>query len=153
MQTREVVAGWLRELAAKADAAPFTLDDNGACLFEFGGRFKVGIQVAETTPVAHLYAIVATPPAEGREQFFERLLRLNAFGVETGGATFALDGPSGAVILCYNVLVDGCDALGFENAFGCFLEVAERWYNELARAEEAPPESTTPESDGTFLRV
>ena len=155
MQNHETVAGWLRELGAKTGAGAYQLDDDGACLFDFNG-LKAGLQVAETSGVVHLYAAVASPPEDdGREGFFEKLLSLNAFGVETGGASFAIHDQSGSIILWYNLPIAGADAFAFENTFGNFLEVAERWKDDLGQpgGEEADFESRNDASTSSFTRV
>lgn len=161
MHTQQTVDGWLRELAGKLGADNFSLDENGSCAFEFDGRFRVGIEAPEEAEIVHLYAVIAPVPADETERgsFCERLLKLNCFGDETGGAAFAIHEATNNVLLCFNITIDNCDAQIFENLIGNFIEVADRWHSELGAATDAfvPRDGSseeTPDIDaGNFIRV
>jgi hypothetical protein len=158
MQTQQAVNGWLRELAGKLGAENFSLDENGSCTFEFDGRFQVGIEAPEESEIVHLYAVIAAVPADETERAMlcERLLKLNLFGEETGGAAFAIHEATNNVLLCFNVTVEECDAQVFENRIGNFIEVADRWHAEFGTALTSSDGASgeTPDlSDGAFIRV
>jgi len=136
MATTALVNGWLRELAGVLNAPDLELDELGNAAFEFDGRIPIGVAAGDDSDVVHFYSKMMQVPEEEEERLdlFDRLLKLNAFGAQTGGASFAVDETEDCVFLWFNVPVAGCDAKAFENTLGNFIEVAERHHELLNTA-------------------
>lgn len=155
MHSKEIVHGWLREIDDQ-----FGLDENGSSTFEYANQLKVGIEVSDNG-TAHLYAIISSIPDDDleRAKLYERLLKLNVFGDQTDGASFAIHEATNAILLCYNVAVEHYDAQLFENTLGNFVDAASRWHAEINNTvegenTETPDDNNTLDiSSGGFMRV
>jgi len=139
MSAQEQVRNWLREIG------PLQLDENGVASLTYDETIQMVIEAPNGSPVFHLYATVSTPPGEGREAFYELLLKKNFLTLETNGATFAINERTGEIVLCYSQPADNLDAQAFKNLVGSFIETVEKWQERLGAPEDAGGEE---ESDG-----
>ena len=131
-QQTDTVNIWLKELASLAAIDDLSLNNQGVCALRFGDRVEIVFEIPEQSEVLHLYCPVCEVPTEEQASFFQRLLEWNMFGLETRGASFAIDRESNRVMLCYSIPIAGTDILEFQNTVGNFAEVCERFCNELS---------------------
>lgn len=150
MTPRDTVNGWLKELSRKS-GIDLTLDENDACALRYGENLDCMIELPDQSSVVYFSAQilnVAGLDTEQRATLYERLLQLNYYCLETGGATFALDTKAGRAILCYGQPIGTIDAPAFENLLGNFLETAEKWRSELSGVKAGKPEEEKPMEEG-----
>ena len=131
MSPREKVNHLLGELVSTANIGVSSLDENGVCAFTYGEVLEVVFELPETSSTLQIYSPILRIAKNESAALFKRLLRLNLFGVETRGATFALEDKNNFIILCYGVPVEDLDATGFLNLVSGFIETAEKWFFEL----------------------
>lgn len=131
MQEQETVQRFLGELGSRLGIR-LTLDEDGACAMTYGGGERVTAVAADGTGCVILHAPVAPLPASGREAFYERVLKLNLMGAETGGCVLGLDEGGAAIVLAHVQSLHELDARGFENLLANFVERADRTRSLLA---------------------
>ncbi|THF58094.1 CesT family type III secretion system chaperone [Pseudothauera rhizosphaerae] len=127
----DTVNAWLNELAVLAGIDGLALNPEGVCALRYGDRAEIVFELPEDSDVLHLYCPVAPVPEADQAAFYRRLLEWNMFGLETRGASFAVDRGSERAMLCYALPIEGTDVLAFQNTVGNFAEVSERFCDEL----------------------
>ncbi len=152
MNIRDQVDGWLKELSKKI-GSPLSLEENGVCVFSYGEDIECTVEVPEGSAMVYLYCPIldlSNLDEKEKERLFKRLLALNFFGFETGGAVFGLDEERNRIILWFGFYARGIDSLGFENILGNFLSFSEKWKSEIGKLgqaetleEKEPPFSST----------
>jgi hypothetical protein len=145
MTERGTVDNWLAGLAAAAGFDGLQLDERGCAALRYADDLDLMLELPEASPVLHLYAPVLELADSAGQDVFRRVLALNLFGVETQGASFALDELNDRIVLQYPLLVEATDAGQFERVLGNFIEAAQRWKRELA-APDAPAAADEPPS-------
>jgi hypothetical protein len=128
---QETVQRFLGELGSRLGIR-LTLDEDGACAMTYGGGEQVTVVAADGTGCVILHAPVAPLPASEREAFYERVLKLNLMGAETGGCVIGLDEVDAAIVLAHVQSLRELDARGFENLLANFVERADRTRSLLA---------------------
>lgn len=128
-----------------------TLDENGVCRVLFD-EDTVDFEASENT----LYLIAELGPvlSEARISTYERLLRANYLGAETGGATLSLDPEHENIVILHRRLETPMAYPDFEGAVELFVK-AQRYWKEritLHATENSSAGSTAPESF-TMLRI
>ena len=116
------------------------LSDEGVCTLGYGKGLDCVIEVPASYPVIYLRSPLMQLPPNDREALFKKLLTLNFLGIETGGASFAIDEEESTVVLWLSRRISDLDQTGFETLLGNFLAVAEQWKLKLspARLEDVP---------------
>jgi len=132
----DAVNGWLAELAEAAGIDSLELNPQGVAAVRFGDRVEIVFEAPENAAALHLYCPICDVPADPKAEaaLYRRLLELNLFGLETRGASFAIDRDSNRVLLCYAMPLENADHMTFQNTVGNFAEVCERFCNELGDA-------------------
>src|SRR5690349_6565149 len=120
----ETVNAWLKELAAAAEIDSLELNEQGVCAVRFGDRAEIVFELPVPAAALHLYCPVCDvsedPVAE--TALYRRVLEWNMLGLETRGASFAVDRDSNRVLLCYSMPLEGADVTTFQNTVGNFAE-------------------------------
>lgn len=125
------VHDFLAELGQKMGLPQLGLDEDNCCRLVFDETIPVDFEYVESDKVLHLSSAVAPLPIQNKERFYEKLLRANLFGVETGGASFALNAVDSDIILFRSCDIENLDftdaCLILEN----FIQAAEAWKEKL----------------------
>jgi len=146
------VNAWLKELASLTKIDSLELNDQGVCAIKFGARAEIVFELPADSEVLHLYCPMGEVPSEDPAPFLRRLLEWNMLGLETQGASFAVDPASNQALLCYNLPLTGSDILTFQNTVGNFAEVCERFCNELQEGGVPDSSSDFSLNNMSFLR-
>jgi hypothetical protein len=96
-------------LAVLGRALGFSLElgPEGACALRMDDGLECSLEVPDGSRLLHLYCpLLRVPPGE-RLAFLERVLTLNLYGVETGGAALALDPDTDRIVLCWSQPPEG----------------------------------------------
>jgi len=146
---RETVNVWLKETASLAGIDSLSLNPQGVSALKYGEKVEIVFECPEGSEVLHLYCPVCDIPEDGAPALMRRLLEWNMFGLETRGASFAIDRESNRAMLCYSIPIAGADIATFQNTLGNFAETCERFCDELS----SPAASTDNERFGDFVRA
>ena len=109
----------------------FGLNEQGACRLVFDDKVTVDIEADEMDDTVYLFTSFILPSGN-REALYASLLSANLFGLETGGAAFALDETRGELLLNRVLHVGGMDADLFAGLVERFVDAAEIWRERLA---------------------
>lgn len=142
----DTVDVWLKELASLAGIDSLALNPQGVCAVRFGDRAEIVLELPDPSEVLHLYcAVCPIPPDEkAAAALYRHALELNMFGLETRGASFAVDRESERLLLCYTLPLAGTDIVAFQNTIGNFAQVCDRFCQDL---NEASPGESSPDPD------
>lgn len=129
----------LAEFGRKAGLGALSLDDKGVCRLSFDGTLVVDLEHDSSAGVLHLYAVVGSIPADGKESLFARLLEANLFGAQTSGAALAIDRQRNEILLCRSIMPDALDAMAFEKILESFVNALEQQREQLTTAVPGTP--------------
>lgn len=144
----------LKELGRQM-GVPLRLDRNRACRLVFEDKWTIDIEApAETRDTVFLYGVAGRVPPDADAAFFRTLLEANLFGQETRGATLAIDGARGEVLVQRIVAIDRIDFAGFVAVLEELIRALATWIERLAAAghRAAAGGSDALPSDG-FIRA
>lgn len=122
----------LKDIALTMGLPALDFDSNGCARMLFDGKVAVNFENDEVAGLLHLYSDLGELPLRGREAVYRALLEANLFGVQTQGATLALDGSQDQVVLSRSVLVEELSLSSFTKVLEGFLACAEYWQQFLA---------------------
>jgi hypothetical protein len=74
-------------------------------------------------------------PSGNRAAIYERLLTANLFGVETGGATLAIDREFGEIVLCMDIGNHGWTTELIQSRMQRFIDAALAWQERFDELE------------------
>lgn len=151
----------LKDIALTLGLPALDFDSNGCARMLFDGKVAVNFENDELSGQLHLYSDLGGLPLRGREAVYRALLEGNLFGVQTLGATLALDGSDDQVVLSRSVLVEELSLSSFSKVLEGFVSCAEYWQNVLAEGLAGSTSSAGFEQrdsgerqlGGTFLQV
>jgi hypothetical protein len=143
----DLVNTWISTLCEKQGLGPGALDEHGQWNLIDDEEHRCGLYVPADSPLLFFVAEICAIPPDGREAFYAALLGHNLSLESTGGASFAINAADQSVWMNYAAQTATLDALGFENAFGTFLENASLWRERLALLPGDHPGPPTPASD------
>jgi hypothetical protein len=101
--TPDLIEECLAALGAEV-GVPLVLDEQGLCALEHGDGFVFTLIAPDGGELVHLSSRLMDVPAQGREAFLARLLRMNFLLMETSGATLSIDEEEQGVFLCLALL-------------------------------------------------
>ncbi len=130
-------ADLLADLAQRLKLQDLQLNEKGLACLVLDDKITIQLEHETATNRFHLYTVLGTVPAEGKEALYETLLTGNLFGHQTGGATLALDEITGEVILFLTLNPDKTDSTDFEKALEDFAAAAEHWKEKFSEAGSA----------------
>lgn len=128
----------VKQLSVDIGSPGLALNAQGMARLSFDGRWAIDMEWDEQRRVLHLYALAGQLPVEGRETLLMGLLSANLLGLETAGASFAVDPETDEVLLCTRV---DPETVSFE----CFRSILE---NMLATLEQQVPKIFKSVMDG-----
>ncbi len=100
------------------------------------------IEKSEDEMQLTVYGIVAELPYDHREEFFLSILDANIWGLQTEGATFAVDVDRQEIILFRNFKVRDIQFEEFYGDLQKFLRVQQEWTEKLSAREYVPVRTT-----------
>lgn len=145
---------FLSELGSQMGLPSLKLDAQGLARLVFDGRIVIDIEDDADARCVHLYSVLGSLPAEGREALYEQLLGANLFGTGTGGAVFAVDTLQNEIVLSRTLSTDRLDFTAFSQALESLVNQVESWTGRLnAPAAEAreTSDSDLPMTFGTSM--
>ena len=151
----------LQDIATTLGLPALDFDSNGCARMLFDGKVDVNFENDEISGLLHLYSDLGELPLRGREAVYRALLEANLFGVQTQGATLAVDGSEDQVVLSRSVLVEELSLSSFSKLLEGFVNSAEYWQNVLAEglagstssAGSEQRDSGERQGGGSFLQV
>ncbi|MFM0305569.1 type III secretion system chaperone [Paraburkholderia sediminicola] len=128
------------------------LDDRGLALVQIDGCPSLHIEADPDGQCLHLYSIIALNLDSVPHEACLMLLKGNAFGGKTGGASLAFDEPAGEIILCARLedMVIGADAL--KNYLEHFAAAAKYWITEYETHARTSARAAAPQNAAAFRR-
>ena len=141
MNPTTVLSEFVSQLGANSGLPGLGLDDSGHAAIRFDGAVNIHMQARATDVV--LYAVLGTLTSEKTAALF---LRANFLWQHTGGATFSL-APSGHVVLCIKVEVEGLNFEGFQARLVAFAQSCEEWTAQLEAQASDSAEAVTMAAD------
>jgi hypothetical protein len=78
-----------------------------ACGLRLDNGLECSLEVPEGSSVLHLYCPLLPVPPDDRLAFLEDVLALNLYGLQTGGASLALDPDADRIVLCWSQPPEG----------------------------------------------
>lgn len=138
LDERTLVNGWLRGLGLQAHLS-LRLDEQGLCGIGHTSGIDCVVEVPDQAGRLYLWSPLMPWPCLHPQLIAERCLGAHFLGVQTGGASFALD-PSGTELMLWQmhplaVLDEG----RFASAVIEFIEQAAQWRDNLQRLDLRPP--------------
>lgn len=152
----EAVRSLLREFGERSGIPDLVLDEENACRLSFDGRIEVDLNVEPELAEAHLSSEVGRVGDERQAAIYRELLEANLYWIGTGGATLALDGEAGRVILAYREPLEQLDLERFMQILEGFVNTTEYWLDRLDRLnhDEGPaPGAVDRLPPGTVLKA
>jgi hypothetical protein len=86
---------------------PLALGPERACALRLDDGLECSLEVPDGSSLLHLHCPLLPVPPVDRLAFLERVLALNLYGLETGGAALALDPGTDRIVLCWSQPPEG----------------------------------------------
>jgi hypothetical protein len=111
---------------------PLRFDAHGCARLVFDGALAIDFERDSEASVLHIYSVLGSLPAEGREALYAQLLEANLFGAGTQGCTLAVDRDAHEVVLCRTVAAQGLGDAMLVQHVEQVVAAAEEWKPRLA---------------------
>jgi hypothetical protein len=116
------------------------LGSNGIYTFKHDrGGMEFAVELPEGSDSIYFYSPIYRAPYDFTEQFFDKLLEDNLYGVANNQASFGLDSKTQNIVLTYGISTNHVDTVAFENILFSFAKTAEKaeanrgkWVEEIA---------------------
>jgi|GEM_PF-2834537 len=122
-----IIAQWLEQIAEDIGTA-LHLEEDGHCIIPCVDNLNCVIEVPAKCDVAavfiYLPLTLLPDQSEARLLAFSKALRLNLFGLLTGGCHIALDTRSNHIVLSFSSLIEALTATSFKHILNDMLELA-----------------------------
>lgn len=86
---------------------PLALGPERVCSLRLDDGLECSVEVPEGSSLLHLYCPLLPVPPGDRLTFLEQVLALNLYGLDTGGASLALDPDTDRIVLCWSQPPEG----------------------------------------------
>ncbi|WP_175330489.1 type III secretion system chaperone [Candidatus Ichthyocystis hellenicum] len=149
MNTMEDAQNLITELGELLKLPSLKLNDQGVAALIADKSFSVNLEYSAVDGVIHLYSKVMDLDGPVSDVVCRKLMALNAYGNETGGASFAWDELHHEIILWKRVDLKIATAQYLSGVLEQFLDQVERWRGRLERGLESLEE---PELGGGYDR-
>lgn len=156
MNTDDVI----QTIATAMGVPDLALDEHGCASLRIDEAIDLHFEASSSSHLLHVFCILGSVPARDRESCFERLLRANLFGADTGGATLAIDAEFNEIVLCTDIGNHGWTSELIMSRLGRFIDAAISWRERIvlpsggaADQALAPSSSSDHRLDGRFSRA
>jgi hypothetical protein len=102
-------------------------DEDNSCVLLFDGELALNVEYDESEERLVFSIHIAHLPKENATPLLQELLAANLYWIGAGGATLALDTPSGSILMIHASRVKELDDAHFERIVENMLNMAERW--------------------------
>lgn len=116
-------------------------NQEGCARLVFDDTIAVNLEFEATNGRLHLYSELCSLPTPGREALLLALLEANLLGLETRGATLAVDSVSQDVVLCRSLSQPELNAGHLHDVVEAFVDSAEQWRNRIEAFRQGASES------------
>lgn len=141
VDAQALVNHWLVALGARTGLA-LGLDEEGVCGVGHASGMDCAIEVPDGGSSVYLRApLMAWPPRQA-PLVAQYCLEAQFLGLETQGASFAIDPRDGELVLWRSVPVAVLDAEALATLVVGFIEAAARWREGLLRIDATPADGT-----------
>ena len=140
--------GLMTELGSRLGIS-LNFEENGMCQILFDDD---AVDFEQSENALYLIGEVGSIPPESRTSLYERLLRANYLGSETGNATLSLDPNKEGAILLHRRLETPMPYADFEGALELFVKALRYWKERIALPCDTPATGTESENL-SMLRV
>lgn len=130
MNTHQVI----QALATSFGAPALALDDNGCASLRVDDTIDLHFETG-ATHLLHVHCSLGKLPSGNRAAIYERLLTANLFGVETAGATLAIDREFGEIVLCMDIGNHGWTTELIQSRMQRFIDAALAWQERFDELE------------------
>lgn len=113
--------------------------ENSVCSLIFDSTINVDIAYREDQDQCIFAAKIGDIPVEGKEVLYESLLKANAFGMDTAGASLGIDEENNSIVLSFVFLTQSFSYDLFKTVLNNFVDLVEDWtkkYEELLSASQ-----------------
>ncbi len=138
VDAQALVNQWLVALGGAAGLS-LRLDPEGVCGVGHASGMDCAIEVPEGGASVYLRAPLLAWPTRHPLRTAERCLEAQFLGLDTDGASFAIDPRDGELVLWKCVPVAALDAGAMARLVTGFLESAARWREDLLAADASAP--------------
>ena len=136
-----LVNEWLAALGARAGLA-LKLDEEGVCGVGHVSGMDCAIEVPDGGRSLYLRSPLASWPPRQPQRIAECCLQAQFLGLETDGASFAIDPRDGELVLWQCVPLAALDQDAMASLVVGFIEAAARWRESLLEADATPADGT-----------
>ena len=147
----------LNDLGLTMGLPDLKFNEQGCARLVFDSKTSVNLESDADTGQLRIYAVLWPLPPEGREALYLSLLEGNLFGLQTQGATLAIDSANYQVVLCRTLVADELSANSFLAIIESFVNCAEQWRAQIEGGGQPQPAAamqtlTVPSQFQGFIR-
>ncbi len=124
---QSTVSIWLADAGRTADHA-LLMNEDGHRTVSFGDGLQCVVEVSDQSDLVFFHIPLVDLPEGGDLQLalLKRVLELNLFGLETGGAHLSFDERTDALLLSFSAPIDALDSELYSSLLGDILNAAVR---------------------------
>ena len=122
----------LNDLGLTMGLPDLKFNEQGCARLVFDSKTSVNLESDADTGQLQIYTDLCPLPPEGREALYLALLAGNRFGVQTQGATLAVDSANYQVVLCRTLVAEELSLAAFTEVIEGFVATALKWQEQLA---------------------
>ena len=137
MHASEVVNGWLQEIGQQ-EGVSMQLEDTGICSLDYDDDLECNIELDDRGDFLYLHSPLVPCPAENRLPLFERLLKMNAYSMQTEGGNLGYCDGTDLIVFSRRYRVEDLDALALQQALNDFAVAAGHLRDELLQTQQPP---------------
>lgn len=147
----------LNDLGLTMGLPDLKFNEQGCARLVFDSKTSVNLESDADTGQLQIYTDLCPLPPEGREALYLSLLEGNLFGLQTQGATLAVDSANHEVVLCRTLAAEELSANAFLAIIESFVNCAEQWRAQIKGGGQQPPAAaqqtlTAPSQFQGFIR-
>ena len=129
----------LNDLGLTMGLPDLKFNEQGCARLVFDSKTSVNLESDADTGQLQIYTDLCPLPPEGREALYLSLLEGNLFGLQTEGATLAVDSANQEVVLCQTLMAEELGADGFLAIIERFVNCAEQWRAQIEGGGQPQP--------------
>ncbi|MDR0393047.1 MAG: type III secretion system chaperone [Puniceicoccales bacterium] len=112
------------------------LNEDNLCSLNFDSKINVDIVFRKEQDQCIFASKIGVIPLENKETFFKELLKANAFGIETAGASLGVDEENDSIVLSYIFITQSFVYELFKTVLNNFVDLVEKWMQKLEDLEK-----------------
>jgi hypothetical protein len=112
------------------------LNEDSICSLNFDSKINVDIVFRKEQDQCIFASKIGVIPLENKEVFFKELLKANAFGIETAGASLGIDEENNSIVFSYIFITQSFVYDLFKTVLNNFVDLVEKWMQKLEDLEK-----------------